>query len=185
MTRFDLTAENTPYRRIRRLGRWFSLGCLVVGLIGTFFLAGTLDVQHRLGGGENLVALIAAAWITVLFGIAYVLSTPLADACELDERGIQFFRSVHLVWKNEWESPTFLIIDRTQGARDSVSRGKPVWAAAFGRRGFQALLSEAAYRTVLDSAGARGLALTERPGRRPGWLRMVISHPNPSSTGAA
>lgn len=179
MTRFDLRGEAPGYHRLVRTLRWV----IVTVAIAAAVTAGYLTVEAALSGdlGGLYLAGIVLIWVWVAaFGSLAVVQGPLPDYFEVDEKGVRFGSSGATAWGVDWDSPSFkFVVDQTTGINDTISRGQPSQAAAFGRRGFRGILTPEALEAFTNEADRRGFIRTEQASPRPGWVRAVYTRPNP------
>lgn len=76
-----------------------------------------------------------------------------------------------------WADSKFrLVVDRTPGLDDSISRGRPM-QAVYGRRALQDFLTGPALQAILAGAKSHDLAVSEAPSPRRGWIRLTITRP--------
>lgn len=174
MTRYELS----EYRKLpwARFMRWFRVGLATFAVIlladsayGFYhqFTAGT-DLLHNVGAG--LIFFILAMFLAVA-----ILMRSGADAMTIDETGVrlEYQRGAPVV--RSWgSSRPKLRGRRTDGAKDSISRGKPLWSV-YGPQGglSETFIPESAYRELVQTAQRHGLQFTERAGR-PDWFLYTI-----------
>lgn len=158
-----------------RLTRWVCIGSTIVlfGLTAYYVARAELEVGWTT---TMLLVSASAAFMAILFSVGAIWKyAPGAIAATTDELGLTLHFPGGRTKQLRWSDPRFrVIINRTSGVADAISRGRPVQAVS-GRLWLQDFLSDESFRTFLDLAKDRGLSVSEGPGLRPGWSRLTVS----------
>jgi hypothetical protein len=173
---FDLRSEAPRLRQLVRTARVAVL-VFVAGCAAAVVLLAWRYTMASNWSGVHLVVIGGFAWAIVLVaGIGIFALTPPADWVEVNDEGVRFGLSGGSTFLQDWaESNVIIRLYETTGVRDSISRGKPAWAAAVGQRPFQAVLTSEAFHAILRAGTDRGLVARRVPSARKGWTRVELS----------
>jgi len=163
------------YRAQIRITRLIYLGgAAFIGVIGAYFASVAL-----LGPGWtplSLLATVLAFLMAVVLAVGAVWKwAPGAIEVSVDGNGISFRYPSGRIRQVLWSGQGLpLTIQRTDGVHDEISRGRPVQAVS-GRLWLLDFLSNETYHQLIAMAKKQGVSVTESPGLRAGWIRVILS----------
>jgi hypothetical protein len=152
----------------------FAILAIAYAAYGTYRVAREPDIGH-----VQIVQLLGFGLAFFVLGtmlVVAILSRRGASKLVIDGAGVRLEYGPNRADFRPWDIQGVLVRGRrTDGVRDSVSRGLPL-RSIFGRNGgFQeTFLTEAAFGDLLSEARSRGFELTERAGRT-GWQLYSLS----------
>jgi hypothetical protein len=175
MARYDLRdANNFAWVLFQR---WFSLGLRVfVVLMG---IAIAYDGYHVIAIRAPIIQFVALGfllWVWSLFAWISFRFRPPASYLTIDESGMRLDYNRGSPDIRSWRDARLRIRGRrTDGVKDSISRGKPLQSVFGPRGGYQeSFLPRAALDELFQEAKRHGLGVSERFSR-PGWTVYIIS----------
>ena len=178
MTRFDVTR---PAARYRLFVRAFGVGCAAFAILmgGAVGWGAWKEILNGTLAGLNLVGLVLIGFVLAMFGwIGVMLAPAFVSFVDVDGEGVRFTSGSGRGWSQTWGSPTFrLILDRTDGIRDPISKGEPAWTATVGRLSYRGLLTKEAFDAICETALRQGLTITQSQSPRRGWTRLTVTRP--------
>ncbi len=178
MTRYDLSEYADLGRSLHRGARWgfgtFALVSLALVSYGVY--------QSEVGPGLNLIHLVGIVLVYFILGlflfIALAFRLP-ARALEIDDTGFRLEFEHGAPYVRKWNDPRLRITgERTRGAGDSLSRGRPRWSVYGPMGGFsESFIPEAAFDQILRESQRRNFLFAERAQTRPGWYLYTLTRP--------
>jgi hypothetical protein len=160
-----------------RFIRYLRIGSAIFAVVALSLSAYSV-FRQAVGPGLDSLDIQGASLIFLILGLMLLyafLMRPGARSLTIDETGIrlEFRRGPPDV--RPWSNPRFRIRGRwTNGVRDGVSRGRPLWSIYGPYGGFsESFVPQTAYNDLVLEAGRHGLRVIERSGR-PGWTLYTI-----------
>lgn len=166
MTTYDLSPmKSHPGFRNHRILRWVFSVVVVLVLVYSAYVMAVVASRGQLT--VTNVAFVALAlfvdgmFVVILFGLA---ADPVS--VDVDSEGVRIRFPGNRVRSLTWGNPKFrLVLSRTDGGMDLLSRGKPLCIVR-GNRPFQGLLTFEAFDGIVQEARLRGLQVQVQPPRR-------------------
>jgi len=175
MTTYDVGRLQRPeIVRAFVIGRWVGAGgCLLCACVCVALL-----VRHFVSAGPavDLLAGGAMGTLSAAFGGLAMTRPPPATRLEIDDVGLRFGSEKHNSKSMRWTDRRFrLVLASTEGSKDWLSRGMPVYGIVVGPK-VHTLLSKEMYDRLQSEANSRGLKCHIDPGYAPDWVRLTICH---------
>lgn len=163
--------ESRQARALRGF-RGVSAGFAVVGVALTVYIAAGASLSSS-WTPPKVVAVMLLAILGALFAVGAVVATSPPAYVEVDEQGVRLEEITGRVTEFSWGNPRFkLLLFRTTGAPDRVSRGLPKQSVSR----IVNVLTPEAFECVLSTAVGQGLKVqTSVETGRPGWTRYRIT----------
>jgi hypothetical protein len=157
---------------------WFRIGMATFAIV---LLASVLYGLYQVitGPGLSQAQIVGAGLIVVILGLFLLVGLAGRSAAQeliIDQTGVRLSYRRGRPDFRPWDAPRVTVRGRrTDGASDSVSRGRALWSI-YGRFGAlsETFIPAAAFSELVDTARNHGLRETEQRGR-PGWYFYVIT----------